>query len=112
MQEIEVSLTWESLYDITDMADYIELEFSVERATKFQSDIGAEFVKLKYTGGIFRKTNILYRNYYIRLKPFPPSIIFYVLDDKKKKIFVLRVLREEQDWENILKDNQNYAFLD
>ena len=110
MQENNVVLTWESLYDITDISDYIEYEFGIERATKFQLDMQKEFSKLKYTGSIFRKTNILYRNYYIRMKPFSPSIIFYVLDDEEKQVSVLRVLREEQDWESILRSNQNYSF--
>ena len=110
MQENSVVLTWESLYDVTDISDYIEYEFGIERATKFQSDMQQEFSKLKYTGGIFRKTNILYRNYYIRMKPFPPSIIFYALDDKENQVSVLRVLREEQDCENILRNNQDYSF--
>jgi plasmid stabilization system protein ParE len=112
MQENKVNLTWESLYDVTDIADYIEDEFGIERANKFQADMQQEFSKLEYTGSIFRETNILYRNYYIRMKPFPPSIIFYVLDDKENQIFVLRVLREEQDWENILRNNQDYTSPD
>jgi plasmid stabilization system protein ParE len=110
MQGNKVVLTWESLYDVTDMADYIEMEFGIERADKFQADMQRQFSKLEFIGGIFKETNILYRNYYIRMKPFSPSIIFYVLDDKENQIFVLRILREEQDWENILRNNQDYTF--
>ena len=32
-------LTWEAIYDVTDIADYIESEFSAERADKFQEEI-------------------------------------------------------------------------
>ena len=110
MRENRIVLTWESLYDVTDIADYIEMDFGIDRATKFQLDMQQEFSKLKYTGSIFRKTNLLYRNYYIRMKLFSPSIIFYILDDEEKQISVLRVLREEQDWENILRNNQDYTF--
>ena len=32
MQERNVVLTWEAIYDVTDIADYIEKEFGRERA--------------------------------------------------------------------------------
>lgn len=32
MQERKVILTWEAIYDVTDIADYIEQEFGRERA--------------------------------------------------------------------------------
>ena len=39
MQERKVILTWEAIYDITDIADYIEAYFGIERADRFQQDI-------------------------------------------------------------------------
>lgn len=39
MQEYEVILTWEAIYDVTDIADYIEAEFGQNRADRFQEDI-------------------------------------------------------------------------
>ena len=36
-------LTWEAIYDVTDIADYIESEFSAERADKFQEEIKEQF---------------------------------------------------------------------
>lgn len=39
MQEHKVVITWEAIYDIADIADYIELDFGKNRADKFQSDI-------------------------------------------------------------------------
>ena len=34
MQERKVILTWESIYDIIEIADYIEAEFGLNRANK------------------------------------------------------------------------------
>ena len=45
MQEYDVILTWEAIYDVTDIADYIEAEFGQNRADCFQNDIKAEMVK-------------------------------------------------------------------
>lgn len=112
MHEYKVILTWEAIYDVTDITDYIEAEFGQARADRFQEDIKKEMEKLGYMGGVFPKTQILYRNYSIHKKPFPPSIIFYVLVKPKKEIHVLRVLREERDWKRILECQQNYTYFE
>ena len=52
--------------------------------------------------GMFPTTQILYRNYPIRKKPFPPSIIFYIFKDDINEIHILRVLREERNWHKLL----------
>lgn len=65
IQERKVKLTWEAIYDATDIADYIELEFGIIRDDKFQA--------------YFQKE-------------------------------ILRVLREEQDWESILRGTDEYTY--
>ena len=69
MQERKVVLTWESIYDITE---------------------------------------ITYRGYYIHKKLFLPSIIFYIILDNE--VHILRVLREERDWEPILQNIEGYSY--
>lgn len=101
MQERKVVLTGEAIYDITDIADYIEAEFGKERADRFQNDMREQLQSIELTGGMFGKTQLLYRGLAIYKKPFPPSIIFYVI--KGNEIHILRVLREERNWESILK---------
>ena len=110
MQERKVVLTWEAIYDVTDIADYIEQEFSREQADKFEWDIRQEIKGISFWGGIFGNTNIYYRSYSIFKKPFPPSIIFYVVKEPENEIHILRVLREERDWERILKEQQEYTY--
>lgn len=112
MHGFKVILTWEAIYDITDIADYIEVEFGRLRADRFQEDMKKELIKLGYTGGAFPKTQILYRSYSIHKKPFPPSIIFYALMEQTQEIHVLRVLRNERDWQHIMNNVQNYTYPD
>lgn len=69
-----------------------------------------EMQKLGYAGSGFPKTGILYRNYTIHKKPFPPSVIFYVFMTEKQEVHVLRVLREERNWQNILKKTKSYTY--
>ena len=39
MQERNVVLTWETIYDVADIAEYIEAEFGGERVDLFYDDI-------------------------------------------------------------------------
>lgn len=110
MHDYNVVLTWEAVYDVTDITDYIEAEFGQARADRFQNDIQDQIKKLRYMSGTFPKTHILYRNYYIHKKLFPPSIIFYVCMEQTHEIHVLRVLREQRDWMRVLKQEQNYTY--
>lgn len=110
MQDHKVLLTWEAIYDIIDIADYIELGFGENRANQFQEDMKEEVKKLSYLGGIFGCTNIFYRNLNIHKKLFSSSIIFYVVKEEEKEVHILRVLRQESEWERILKHNQEYTY--
>ena len=47
MQEYSIILTLEAIYDIADIADYIEKEFGQHRADRFQSDIKKSITKSK-----------------------------------------------------------------
>ena len=110
MQERNVVLTWEAINDVTDIADYIEQEFGGERADRFERDIRQEIKDISFLGGIFGNTRIYYRSYSIFKKPFPPSIIFYVVKEPENEIHILRVLREERDWGRVLKEQQEYTY--
>lgn len=60
MQERKVILTWEAIYDVTDIADYIEQEFGRERADRFEYDMKREISEIGFLGGIFGDTHIYY----------------------------------------------------
>ena len=110
MQEFKVILTWEAICDVTDIADYIEVQFGKERADRFQIDINSQFKMLKTTGSIFGKSNLHYQSYSIYRKLFPPSIIFYIIKESPKEIHILRVLREDRDWKSMLTKEQEYTY--
>ncbi len=38
MQERKVILTWEAVYDITDITDYIERDFGIRRADRLNRE--------------------------------------------------------------------------
>lgn len=110
MHEHKVILTWEAIYDVTDIAEYIEAEFGQDRADRFQLDIDNQLEHLEYVGTMLGKTDLLYRSYPIYKKVFSPSIIFYILKEPEREIHVLRVLREERDWGKVMALCQEYEY--
>ena len=100
MQEYKIILTWEAIYDVTDIADYIEEEFGQQRADRFQSDLKEQMQNLSQFSTAFPRTQILYRGYSIHKRSFPPSIIFYIImeetkelittDDIRSKVYIIR----------------------
>lgn len=110
MPAYKVVLTWESIYDVAEIAEYIEDRFSEYDANKFQNNICEEFKKIALNAKFYTKTHILYRGYSIYKKVFSPSLIFYTVKEDEGEIHILRVLRNERDWENILKNTDNYTY--
>ena len=110
MRENKVILTIEAIYDVAEMADYIERNFSVEKADKFQKAMKEQLSMLETLGSIFGTTGFYYKRYAIHKKPFPPILIFYIIKESAKEIHILRILREERNWERILKEQQEYTY--
>ena len=79
MQGRNTLLTREAIYDIADIAEYIEVDFGIDRADEFQNDIKEQI-----------------------------NLLFYVI--KEQEVHILRVLREERDWESILRKEQRYTY--
>ena len=110
MDNFEVKLSRESIYDIADISEYIELRFGFERAEQFDDEIQDVLSELSWKFKHNRGTGIYYRGNLILKKVFKPSIIFYFVDDIEKKIYVVRVLRHERDWQKILRETTSYTF--
>lgn len=110
MQGYKVIVTWEAVYDVAEVAEYIESSFGMERADRFQDDMRKQMENLETMGTMFGQTNLYYRGYCIYKKPFPPSVIFYIIKEQEKEVHVLRVLRQERDWKKMLADQQDYTY--
>ena len=110
MGAFDVEWSRESIYDVVDISDYIECRFGRERADKFIDDIDKEGKALSEDFKLYDGTGIYYRDKLILKKVFSPSIIFYYVDEEKEKIYIIRVLRHERNWQKILRDNISYTF--
>ena len=85
MQKYKIIVTWEAVYDVTEIADYTEAQFGIARADRFQEDIKEHLNKPEIMGGILGKTYLCYREYSIYKSPFPPSIIFLHYHGTRKR---------------------------
>ena len=111
MKRYEVKWSHEAIYDTADITDYIESEFGSRRADKFEDDIDAEVEKLGTDHNFYTDADgIYYRGYLIRKKVFSPSIIFYFVDKKAETVYVIRILRHEVNWQQLLREALFYTF--
>ena len=112
MQEYDIKVTIEAIYDVVDIAQYIARDFSLESAYRFRDEMAEQYRKIAYSPKSFMRTQIYYREYIIFRKVYAPSLIFYYVDEKEKTVHILRVLRSERDWEKILKSKDRYTYPD
>lgn len=61
----------------------------------------AEGLKVLPTG--FGMIGLQYRGYDIHIKPYRTYLLFYVVDQEKNTVTMLRVLKEGMDWEHIIR---------
>ena len=97
MHDYEVIWSRESIYDVADIADYIEQRFGKDRADRFNDEIDEECEVLSSDYRLCTGTGIRYRGKLILKKVFDPSIIFYFVDDNVKKVYIIRILRHERN---------------
>ena len=83
---------------------------SASNVLTVQFDLKEQMQNLGQFSTAFPRTQILYRGYSIHKRSFPPSIIFYIIMEETKEIHILRVLRHERDWENILLQRSTYTY--
>ena len=110
MNDYDVFWSRESIYDVADIADYIEFRFDQDRADRFIDDIDSKVQKLGRDHKLYTGTGIYYRQKLILKKVFGPSVIFYFVDDDQKAVYVIRVLRHERNWQKIIREGISYTF--
>lgn len=100
----KVEYTFSSRDDMRKMKKYILDTFKYcelgESFTKKMKE-AAEGLSTLPTG--FDTVGFQYRGYDIHLKPYRTYLFFYVVDDEKKTVTVLRVMQDGMDWQFILK---------
>ncbi len=103
MDEYRIEYTFSSRDDMREMKRYILDTFKYrelgENFTKKMKE-AAEGLKTLPTG--FNTVGFQYRGYEIHLKPYRTYLFFYVVDEEKKVVTILRVMQDGMDWQVIL----------
>ena len=103
-----VRVTNEILYDIADLADNIEENFGSQYADLFEQEITDTLNRIGDNQNLYPGTGIFYRGNEIRKAVMSPSLVFYVvLEDG---VHALRALRQERNWEKILRTETDYTY--
>ena len=103
MDEYRIEYTFSSRDDMREMKRYILDTFKYrelgENFTRKMKE-AAEGLKTLPTG--FNTVGFQYRGYEIHLKPHRTYLFFYVVDEEKKVVTILRVMQDGMDWQFIL----------
>lgn len=107
----KVVVTQEALEDVSNLAKYMIDTFKNQKAADDFLDAYDKQVEVLGTFPIgYRGISIEYRGYEIRLKPFDTYNMFFVVDDEMGQIVILRLLKNLQNWKQILRMEVEYHF--
>lgn len=103
--------TNEAIQDVTNLAAYMINELKNHKAAMdFIDAYDKEAGNLITFPFGFRGISIEYRGNEIRLKPFGTYNIFFVVDTIDNIIYILRVLKDLQDWKSIIYSDYEYHY--
>ena len=109
--QYRVVVTREALEDVSSLAGYIIDTLKNQKAADDFLDAYDRQVRSLSTFPIgYRGISMEYRGYEIRLKPFDTYNLFFVVDDEIGQIVILRLLKNLQDWNQILRMETEYHF--
>lgn len=101
--------TREAVEDVAGMAEYIVRRFANPDATlSFLNQYDKEVQRLMNFPFGYRGVSFEYRGYEIRIKSFDTYNIFFTVDIEEGRVYVLRVLKDRQDWKTILGRQTEY----
>lgn len=103
--------TNEVIQDVINFAYYMIDKFQNKKATEdFLDAYDDEVSGLDMFPNGYRGIGLEYRGYEIRIKPFDTYNIFFVVNEEKHEVTILRLLKDKQNWNRILKVKNKYHF--
>ncbi|MCM1050001.1 MAG: type II toxin-antitoxin system RelE/ParE family toxin [Clostridiales bacterium] len=103
--------TMEAVDDVINFASYMMRKFkNYKAADDFLNRYDNEVNKLRFFPTGYRGIGMEYRGYEIRIKPFGTYNIFFVIDYNEQEVIILRILKDRQNWNDILQIHTTYHF--
>ena len=106
-----VFVTDEAMDDIFNLVKYIHVDLcNPDAADKLYVNLKQEVNNLGDFPLKYSDSGIKYRGYVIHKKIFQSYLLFYVINNAKQAIYVLRVLKDIMNWRRILQKSNIYHF--
>ena len=107
----KIKETKEAKLDVKKLAAYMVFSLkNGQAASDFLDHYNNQAQKLSTFPSGYRGIGIKYQGYEIRIKPFSSYNIFFVANEITNQITILRVLKDRQNWKNILHNQNKYSF--
>lgn len=103
-KKYRIRYTYSSRDDIRGMKKYILESFKYrELGENFTKKIKAAADSLRTLPTGHNTTGIRYKGYDIYFKPYRTYLLFYIVDEGRLVVTILRVLQDGMNWQYILK---------
>lgn len=103
--------TREAIDDVVNLAKYMIDKFkNASAAGRFVNEYEKQIELLSAFPFSYGGIGIEYRGYEIRIKPFDTYNLFFVVDTENETIIILRVLKNLQNWQKLIRSDDDYHF--
>ncbi len=107
----KVLVTDEATEDIFHLVKYVYVDLcNPDAADKLYSNLNREVNNMGNFPLKFSDSGLKYRGYIIHKKVYQAYLLFYVIDNEEKKVFILRVLKDIMNWRRIIQETSIYHF--
>lgn len=107
----DVMVSDEAIEDVWKLVVYVHTELhNPASSKKLYVNLKREISNMAVLPQQNTASGLYYRGYTIYKKVYQSYIIFYIVDDIQKMVFVLRVLKDIMNWKRIMKVFRNFHF--
>ena len=107
----KVLVTDEAIDDIFSLIKYIHMDLeNPDAAQKLYNNLNREVSNTGLFPLKFSDSGIKYRGYIIHKKFFESYLLFYIIDNEKHMVYILRILKDRMNWQRMLQNNKMYHF--
>lgn len=102
----------EAVVDIFELVQYIHTDLcNPDAARKLYYNLNREVKNIGDFPLKFADSGIKYRGHNIHKKVYESYLIFYIFSIENQEVYVLRIIKDSMDWQNILDNTTNiYLF--
>ena len=105
MEHYRVMIAQSGKEDIKERKRYILSKFRYRTlAENFTQKIKKAVQSLDTLPTGYESTGFQHRGYVIYYKPYQTYLLFFIVDDSRKEVIVLRVLQDQQNWKYIIRE--------